>query len=68
MTRFCSAGRLLFISFFLLVALAPAGAQIQTPSEAAPATTTTLTTPPQAAPPAKGLTVDEFIKLSQAGL
>jgi len=70
MTRFCSAGRLLFISLLLLAALASAGAQTQTTSpEAAPAAPQTQATPPvAAAAPVKGLTVDDVIKLSQAGL
>ena len=67
MTRFCSAGRLLFFSTFLMAALAPAIAQTQTTSPEA--ASQTQATPPAAAPvPAKGLTVDNVIKLSQAGL
>jgi hypothetical protein len=70
MKRFCCLPRPLFFLLFLLAALAPAIAQTQTTSpEAAPAAPQTQVTPPAAAAaPAKGLTVEDVIKLSQAGL
>ncbi len=70
MKRFSRPGRLLLLLFVLLAALTPASAQTQTaPPDAAPAASQTQTASPgAAAAPAKGLTVDDVIKLSQAGL